>query len=692
MKWNEIFAPMNLSVRPQQATLGTAIIDTFSGGGPLIAEAGTGTGKSFAALVPMISGILDGKKRKVSVRGVVSTETNTLLDQYVLKDLPTLESAYPGFSYAALKGRGNYLCLNALKSNSLGRHRDAFDLGVLHSKLNSNVRSLHHGERSDIEKFLRRPLTEDEWNGMRGSSKRCADFKCEPDRCFSAMARKRALDADLVVTNHSILRVDADMRSDSGEGFLGPVSYLVVDEAHTLEKVLIGGWTEDYSEKEINDIAAKMLAGVQKACTLTHSDSLDWITSNTIEIVRDYLKTLIAFYHRSMPDNGYNTWDKYEELVKIMMVNTSGDPELRKLMDEYEVVGPAALDTALANLVQIHDVLTEAIKSSGSSGSKKDARDVRRAYSAASKIADFCVIMQSAMSAKDGIVDNYGVPTVASLQGKTRYDGSITGILNIIPLDISEKASTIWSGRKCVLMSATLQDMSTGGFTYLKKSLGFPESSELVVDAPFKYSDVQRIYLTKGDREPVDVRQARFSLEELVELLISAKGRSLVLFTANAELEFAYEELLKRDLPFRILAQRGDAQKRDLTREFDSDESSVLLATRSFFVGNSFEGKTLSQVVLVKYPLPRFDPVTRARSQWWRRRGFPKWYDEQSMTDFRQAAGRLIRSTECRGVVSIIDNRVANPRERVYSMCMQSIATLKSPIISTIAEVGEFIG
>ena len=687
--WNDIFEPVaeayNLSVRPPQAEFGNAVIKAFVSKQPLIGECGTGTGKSFGALVPMITCILDGKRNKNPLRGVISTETNSLLDQYLWKDLPSLSKVYPGFSYAALKGRAHYTCFNHIKMNSRGDRA----LGKLGNRLQSNYHSLGNGEREDIERFLGYDLTDQEWYRMRGSANGCSDFKCEPEECFSARARAIAAQSDLVVTNHSILRVDADMRSDGQDGFLGPVDYLVVDEAHTLEDVLISGWTDVYTEWEINEIATKLFAGVSAGRSAVSYPNIDKTASDTVDLIRDYITDMIRFYRRVLPAN--TDWSQYEELVKQAIVNTSGDPELRAAMEQHEVVGSAALDTALANLTTLADFYKEVIKTADTELSKKQMRDVLRSRSAAAKLADLCSVMRAAMDTRDGIVSNDGVPTVVMVSGIVKQDGTETARVSLVPLEVAKRASGIWRDRKCVLMSATLQDISSGGFRYLKASLGIGDASELIVDAPFKYADVQRTYITNASGERADVPGAWFSVDELRLLIEAAHGRTLVLFTANRELTYAYEQLSGTGLPYRLLVQDGNMTKRQLTDAFREDTDSVLLATKSFFTGNDFQGETLSQVILAKYPQTQWNAINRARTSWWRSRGFPRWYNEQSMNVFRQAAGRLIRSDDCRGVISLLDHRAADPASRVYSTAMESIHALGSPIINTVTDVEEFL-
>jgi ATP-dependent DNA helicase DinG len=191
-------------------------------------------------------------------------------------------------------------------------------------------------------------------------------------------------------------------------------------------------------------------------------------------------------------------------------------------------------------------------------------------------------------------------------------------------------------------------------------SLGLEERTDLqrlVVNSPFDYAKQQLVYLTPEKETQVDVPGAQFSLDELERVLLAAEGRALVLFTARTELDFAAEELIRRGLPHQVLVQERTSNKQVLVDEFKRDTSSVLLATKSFFTGVDFPGETCSVVVLAKFPLPQFNALCRAQVAWWRKRGFPDWYDREGTLIARQAVGRLIRTERDHGVIALLDQR-----------------------------------
>jgi ATP-dependent DNA helicase DinG len=203
----------------------------------------------------------------------------------------------------------------------------------------------------------------------------------------------------------------------------------------------------------------------------------------------------------------------------------------------------------------------------------------------------------------------------------------------------------------------------------------------------------QLVYITKANRDKVD--GAQYSLSELLDLINVAKGRSLVLFTSRKELDYATEQIqYLRNMghfPYNVLVQTKDADKQKLIEAFKSDISSVLLATKSFFVGIDVPGEALTHLSLVKWPNPRYDALCKQQIAHWRMRGFPNWYERESLTLFQQASGRLIRSSGCKGVVSLLDFRANDAESNVFKTAKKGVTTLQSSITQDIATVKAFL-
>lgn len=690
--WNDLFLPVvqakNTDVRLGQQLLGDAVIQAMDSDYTLLAEAGTGTGKSLTALIPLINKVRN-QKPSLRYRGVISTETTVLQDQYI-RDLEWLHDLYgKSFTYSALKGRSNYLCFNAAENNSLGNKT----LIRIVKTLRSRQASLGTGERKGIEKLVG-TLSQEEWDMISGSYIGCNEYKCESEDCFSALAREVALASNIVVTNHAMLQVDADSRSDCAAGILGDFTYLFVDEAHTLESVLMSGWTESISEWEINHTGGTLLTGVQAALTYDPTSStLDRKVASAMEGLSDYITSATRFFGELVHRN--TEWNNVEDSIRLHSVFCADDSE-REVMNTFEIDGIKRLDDASLAVESAKVLLDRVSKDAEDYGvTSRSLKEIRKAITACKTLSHLLSLIRKAMDSEIGTVVDYGVPYAVVLDGFTRKSGDRSCNIQAVPLDVSTLASNIWKGRKCVLMSATLRD-NKRSYAYLVASLGIGACKEITVDAPFDYNTVQKVYVTDASRPIVpDVFGARYSFDEMVELVHAAKGRTLVLFTARAELEDAAHRLngLIADgkFPYTLLVQTSESSKARLAEEFEQNTDSVLLGLKSFFTGNNFAGETLSQVIIVKYPLPRYNTVCKQQIAWWRGRGFPDWYEREASTVFRQASGRLIRSSSCRGVVSLLDQRVAQQGQNVHKTALAAVQGLGSSVIRTVGEVREFL-
>lgn len=693
--WTQIFEPVQkakgLDPRPQQAALGQAIINSLYGQSNLVAQALVGTGKSYAILVPMIHKILEAKAEKKKLRGIVSTETLVLQNQYVETDLPALQKIFPGFTYRSLKGRANYVCFNAIKLNARGNQQVA----AVERKLNTERTRLGAGERKDVERVLGRELDDHFWKFLGGSSQGCSDNACAPDECYSAKARAEALTADIVIVNHALLRVDADTRDDEfggGDAFLGDVDFLAVDEAHTLEDVLISGWTEELSEWELLERNGKIIAALDFGKSLINDPTIGFETQHANEGIEEFLKTVTKFFGLMHIDE---EWKRVEETISLKYLTPGGPTGIIHYMDTYENDGPRWLATALDQYEKVEDFLKRALEQYEDMGIKKGRRILTKGRTAVREMKSIVSKLSKAIATKDGTITEYGVPYVLTASGIERRNGDRSVRLRVIPLDISSKAKGIWENRRCILMSGTLMDLTDGSFRYATTSLGFTNYAEISTESPFDHKAQQVVYVTPAKQEKVDLKGAQFSLDEMVDLVKAANGRTLVLFTSKAEMDVALTHVRQLaaagDFPWTVLAQEPGVNKMSLAERFREDKHSVLFASKSFFTGNNFPGETLSLVILVKFPLPRFDAVCKQQISWWRTRGFPRYYEMKALEVFHQAAGRLIRSASDTGVVALLDQRAMDTTQRVYTTALQGVQTLKSPVTQDIEVVKKYL-
>lgn len=694
-KWADVFAPVmaqGREIREGQSILGQAIIDAVEHRTSLAAEASTGVGKSFASLIPVINQIRKMKKMSRPYRCVVSTETLILQRQLHEKDLPFLSKLYPGFSYRKLMGRSNYLCFEVAKGAAVG---DMFMNGQV-EKLKMRQSSLGDGEKSDVERVLGRELTKEQWEKIASASSFCPDNQCAGDKCYSTRARQLALQADLVVVNHAILATDLDMKGGDplADGMLGQIECLIVDEGHQLEPVLVNAWTKEISERDLEKMAGSIAEGVELAKAIASNHRIGKIVNDSMGEIRDLLKNVKTYYMLLNEKTGQD-WSGSSTSLSLKYPLGRPNGPLAYAMDEFESENPGRLVRAEAALDEAMKYLGPVIQKAAED-KIKGVRKIRKGYNAAAELLETVRIISKAFETKDGIIQQYGAYGALVDGWETFKEKKPMMTIRLVPLDVSTRAKQLWGkpgGQTNILLSATLTDLTDGTFRYARHCVGFPDGKDVKVGSAFDMQAQQLVYITKANRDKVE--GAQYSLSELLDLINVAKGRSLVLFTSRKELDYATEQIqYLRNMghfPYNVLVQTKDADKQKLIEQFKSDVSSVLLATKSFFVGIDVPGEALTHLSLVKWPNPRYDALCKQQIAHWRMRGFPNWYERESLTLFQQASGRLIRSSGCKGVVSLLDFRANDAESNVFKTAKKGVTTLQSSITQDIAQVKAFL-
>lgn len=699
--WDEIFSPvlaLGRESREGQTILGNAVIKAIETKSSLLAQASTGTGKSLAALVPIIDYIRSAKKQHKVFRAAISTETITLQTQIVEKDLPFLATVYPGFTFSKLMGRSNYICFNAAKLACVGNNY-AYKL---YEKLYKYRGSLGTGELADAERVLKMEIPPDLWGFFAGSANFCSDNQCSDEECFSTLARNKALQSDIVVVNHAILGVSAE-KTDSdplAESMYGDINVLVVDEGHQLEPVLVSQWTKELSDWELHQMSDSILIGIDSAKSINEDYSIGDKAFYAMEETGEILSSILTFFHRFVTQYG-DDWKNSETALCPKSIGFGADPGLIHAMRDFEEETPKRITSVLESLVFLEKYLAQSKEIQLDVKAKGVSRKINKGLRACKDLAEILKIISLALQTEDGIVENYGFYG-ALVNGWYRKNGDKGMTIRLVPLDVSSKAKRLWERQPTnILISATLTDLTDGSFNYARKCVAFPEGPELNVGTPFQLATQQLIY-TSPAHYPVEEipssygnTKAQFSFNELYGLLQASKGRALVLFTSRAELDWTAQQLRQKyatgEFPYRVLVQEKDCNKSKLMEDFKKDTSSVLIATKSFFVGVDVPGESLSLVVICKYPLPRFSAECRQQIKHWKGRGFHRWYERESLTVFQQAAGRLIRSSGCKGVVALIDQRVCDTGTSVHKTAKIGINALGSPYTWDIQDVAKFL-
>ncbi|MBA2448855.1 MAG: DEAD/DEAH box helicase family protein [Chloroflexi bacterium] len=638
--------------RAEQRQMLEAVAEAYNDGETLLVEAGTGTGKSLAYLLPSLYFAVVNRRRVV-----VSTNTINLQDQLRDKDLPDLLRA-TGLAarVSVLKGRGNYLCLRRWLSLLDARELSPAERMLLIKTLLWLPRT-ESGDRAE----LRLSAEEEEaWSRLAAVAESCSPSRCSFHRegtCFVARARRAAEDAHLLIVNHSLLLADLL----AGRSVLPEYCHLVVDEAHHLENEATVQLGRRISEREVTrrltelatkvgrewvgllpDAVAALRQSASSATTEALAERLGQQGHEQIAGIRAGLQPLFQSLRAFLADHT-RRGEGGPSAVRVTPASRA-----QPAWSQVDIVWADAgrdfllLERTLAELV---GKLEE--------GPRGDERLAR----AAAELADQLAFWDAARIHLNGVIAEGDPNTIAWLNVGLGDDLAI----NAAPLHVGTiLRDELFAGLdSAVLTSATLT--TQGSFRYVRERLGLDDARELIVGSPFDYAASTLIYLPTDAPEPGQVNYQRVVERVILDVAAELRGRTLVLFTSHSQLRATYGAL--RD---RLDAQQvvplgqgvGGSSRSRLLETFRSGAACVLMGTSSFWEGVDVVGDALSCLIMARLPfaLPT-DPIVEARSEQFDD-PFSEYSLPQAVLRFRQGFGRLIRSRTDRGVMIVLDGRL----------------------------------
>jgi len=617
----EIFGPAGLiakhhkdyEYRIGQIKMAEAVLRAFEEKKHLIVEAGTGTGKTLAYLVPAIAAALGQKKRII-----ISTGTKNLQEQLMEKDIPFLQKVLPKkFTAAYMKGRSNYACLYRVAKAENQPILEGLDELDHFEEIRHWARESNTGDRAELVNL---PENLSFWGRINAKSEVCLGQKC-PDfePCFVTRMRARAEEADIVIVNHHLFFADLNIRGNEYGRVLPDYSAVIFDEAHLIEDIAADYFGFQVSTFQIDEL-------VRDSENLPITDAI--VTRDLTKLAARIIGLADQFWTRFIQGRGQD--GRFPLLPNAFAQKVRDEIQPTPLGEAY-----FALDSALERLENAIDVHAEKMTEAESL--------VRRVRQTRFDLDFVC------SQAEKNYV--YWIEK----RGRGMF-------LRASPIDVStllqeklfDKLETV------VMTSATLS--SNGKFDFIKDRLGLDNSKTDTMLAPssFDYQKQAIIYLPKAMPEPRAPEFNQIAASEIIKLLNVTNGRAFVLSTSLSSMNALYE-LVSMRVNFPCLVQ-GSMSKAGILERFRKTPNAVLFATSSFWQGVDVQGEQLSCVIIDKLPFAvPTDPIVAARTRFIDDNGGKSFFDysvPNAVIALKQGIGRLIRSSTDKGVIAILDSRL----------------------------------
>jgi ATP-dependent DNA helicase DinG len=601
--------------RAGQIKMAEAVLHAFEEQRHLIVEAGTGTGKTLAYLVPAIAYALKEGKRVI-----ISTGTKNLQEQLMEKDIPFLQAVLPKkFVAASMKGRSNYACLHKIKKAENAPILQGLDDIDYFDEVRHWARESATGDKAELVDL---PENLSFWRHIDARSETCLGQKCpEFEPCFITRMRQRASDADIVIVNHHLFFADLSIRGDSNYGKVLPeYAAVVFDEAHLIEDI-----AADYFGFQVSNYQIEEL--VRDVGNLTLTD---------VQTNRDLMKIsgrLIGFADRFFPAFPMSRGEDGRFMLApgiFARKNQSGELEATALGDAF-----LALDKALERLETTLDALKD---------QSSDIESIVRRARQARFDLDFIVTAD----------DKRFVYWLERRGRGTFLRASPIDVSSLLQEKLFEKVETV------VLTSATLS--TNGKFNFVKDRLGLitEKTDDLVAPSSFDYEKQTILYLPPKMPDPRSPDFLQAAAGEIIKLLNITNGRAFVLSTSAASMNALFDRVAPR-VDFPCLVQ-GSMSKAGLLEKFKTTKNAVLFGTASFWQGVDVRGEQLSCVIIDKLPFAvPTDPIVAARQRFIDDNGGKSFFEysvPQAAISLKQGVGRLIRSATDKGVLAILDSRL----------------------------------
>ncbi len=642
--------------REQQIEMLQTVCDAFSHGHHMLIEAGTGTGKSFAYLIPAFQWAMQNGERVV-----ISTNTINLQDQLINKDIPQLEEILETELRATVqKGRSNYLCpkrLAGMQSRTAATPEEMRVLGKVFVWLSENGT----GDRGDLN--VNGPIEGEVWGRISAENEGCRPNLCpfrRKNQCPFYSIRAQAQHSHVIIVNHALLLADAVY----AKGVIPDYKYLIIDEGHHLESAATGALSFRTSLFDINRLiqdigtlnsgyTGRLLTAIQPKIADDTYEELRDLTEKITEKAEELgpeLKNLFDCLRQFMDDaREGRPLTIYGQQYRLAEETRSQDG-----WDEIEIIW-SNCETLMKSIIKKALKMGKKIDEALESDPDEETDEMNAMFQG---LADQLKEIHDTLEAMFMSPDQNMIYWI-DLSGSSSRLSLCAAPLSVGPM-IQE---SLWNEKDCVILtSATLT--TSRQFDYMRERLAAEDADEFSVGSPFDYEKAVLLCTPRDVPEP-NQPSAQYVLEQtLINLCRTVGGRTLVLFTSYAQLKRTSNDIQPELSKYGITVfEQGEGVSPSaLLKTFRNTEKAILLGTRSFWEGVDIQGDALSVVVIAKLPFDvPSDPIVAARAATFEN-SFGEYSLPEAILKFRQGFGRLIRSNTDKGLVIIMDNRINTKR------------------------------
>ena len=651
--------------RQEQEEMAQYIQEAINEDRKIIVEAGTGTGKTLAYLIPAIKWAVTNKKKVI-----IATNTINLQEQLLLKDIPLAKSIIKEeFSYVLVKGRNNYLCKRLFNELALGKSIDIETFSLEAREQIEYILKWGNKTKTGDKSELPFEIFPDVWELVQSTTELCLGKKCPYRKeCFYMKTRIEKMEADILISNHHVFFADLNVRAetdfDSEYLILPRYDMVIFDEAHNIESV-----ARSYFSVEVSKISFTRLLNriyqrknkrkKEKSALIRVEDTVD---EKDLEDSQQYIYLLNTL--KEEISILQNIGDEYfDEIRKIYETNT--EAPIKKSLNNFEMTKSRFLENLREKKdifqSKLTDFLNLMISFNNVIDEEKDKNPEVINFNNHLKM--FKAYIDSFKFINSFEDDNY----IYWLDINSKRTNVV---LTATPLNIAKKLSSVLFDNLDRLVFASATIVVNGNFDYFKKSLGLDEEDciEAIIKSPFNYDEQMSVYIPSDIQDSENINAfvsdaSRF----ILDILLKTSGKAFILFTSYTMLNQIYYSISKKlkDKGFEVFLH-GDKPRSQLIKEFKEAENPILFGTTSFWEGVDVQGENLSNVIITKLPfLVPTDPVVSAISKKIEEDGGNSFTDFQlpeAIIKFKQGVGRLIRKKTDRGNIFILDNRILKKR------------------------------